>query len=149
MIAAASKADKYEVRSRLLMEAMDSVGACDPKTAAEIWASGLVKRSAALQYSVMSKELKAEYARQLENTAPNWVTGISSPWVDSFTLNIKDTNQNQKIAEIKFFLATSTGPAGEYNATLYLTQNGEFWRISNLSFDDELFPYIGFNPPKR
>ncbi|HHV51598.1 MAG TPA: hypothetical protein GXX54_07870 [Clostridiales bacterium] len=150
VIAAASQAEKYEIRSRLLMEAMDMVGACEPKTAAEIWASGLVKRSAALQYSVMAKELKAEYARQLEETAPNWVTGVSSPWVDSYKiLNIKDSNQNQKTIEIEFALATSTGPAGEYNATLYLTQDGEFWRISNLSFDGELFPYIGFNPPKR
>ena len=40
---AINQADDYQVRSQLLMNAMNEVGACDPKDAAEIWASGFEK----------------------------------------------------------------------------------------------------------
>jgi hypothetical protein len=147
VIAAVDQANKYEVRSRLLMDVMDQVGACDPKTAVHVWANGLVERSAALQYSVFTKKLKTEYARQLETSAPNWVTGVSSPWVDSYKIvKIQDLSKDEKIFELVFSTATSTGPAGDYKATLHINREGEFWRISKLSFDDGLYPYTRFKP---
>lgn len=57
VLAAVSDESKYEVRSRLLMEAMDRVGVCSPEEAAKVWAQGLQMRSAAMQYSVMDKAL--------------------------------------------------------------------------------------------
>lgn len=110
--------NKYEVRSNLLMDAMNQVGACSCKEAAQVWANGLKLRSAALQYSVMTKTLKDKYAADLEMTFPNWVTGVSSPWVDSFIITDKDKDGNNCIARIKFSTKTSTGPAGDYNASL-------------------------------
>lgn len=36
------------LRARLLAEAMDYVGVCNPEVAADVWARGLMRRSAAL-----------------------------------------------------------------------------------------------------
>lgn len=136
-----------EVRSRLLMEAMNDVGACSPGDAAEVWASGLKKRSAALQYAVMDARLKTEYARQLESTAPNWVTGISSPWVDSYRIvRTECPDADSRVIEMLFSTATSTGPAGDYRAVLHLARDGCFWRITAISADEGLAPYTGFQP---
>lgn len=147
VIAAVSQVNKYEVRSQLLMSAMSRVGVCNPKEAAEVWASGLRERSAALQYSVMTAELKTEYARQLETNAPNWVTGVSSPWVQSFKIiKTESPTENLKIIELEFSTATSTGPAGNYKAVLDIAKENSFWRITKISIDDGLIPYTGFNP---
>ena len=49
VFAAMAEINKYEIRSRLLMEAMDYVGVCDPEKAVDVWAGGLMQRSAAMQ----------------------------------------------------------------------------------------------------
>lgn len=133
-----------ETKSVLLMEAMRYVGSCTPEDAAKTWAEGLKQRSAALQYAVMSDMLKTEYAKRLETTAPNWVTGMSSPWVDSYTIKLEDGNAKSKVAELVFTLATSTGTAGKYTASLLLTLENGFWRVSGISMDEALYPYTGF-----
>jgi hypothetical protein len=145
--AALSQADNYKVRSRLLMEAITQVGACDPTDATVIWASGLQKRSAALQYAVMDAQLKAEYAKQLEINAPNWVTGVSSPWVESYAITKTESpGEDSRIIQLIFSTVTSTGPAGDYTATLVLARDGCFWRITQITADDGLYPYTLFNP---
>ncbi|MGI6151688.1 MAG: hypothetical protein ACOYIR_07030 [Christensenellales bacterium] len=147
VLPAMKRADNFEVRSQLLMEAMHRVGACDPTEAAEIWASGLVQRSAALQYAVMDAQLKAQYAQQLETESPNWVTGLSSPWVASYQIiKTESPDEDTRILELVFSTATSTGPAGDYHATLKLKRQGNFWRITNIAQDDGLFPYTLFTP---
>lgn len=145
VFAAMAETNKYEVRSQLLMEAMNSVGVCKPEKAAEVWANGLKARSAAMQYSVMTKALKSEYAKQLEKTFPNWVTGVSSPWVDSFELSKTDkANDNSFVYQIKFHTKTSSGPAGDYNAKVAVASEGDFWRITKIDADKELAVYTGF-----
>lgn len=147
---AVSVGNQYEIKSRLLMEAMDDVGVCDPESAAEIWANGLKNRSAAAQYSVMSKQLKDEYAKQLETTFPNWVTGMSSPWVDSYAVcDKRELDKDTYIYYLKFSTATSTGPAGDYNAVLTIANMGRFWQIVALSTDKGLYPYTGFEPAHK
>ena len=137
----------FEVRSRLLMEAMDFVGVCCPEDAAAVWAEGLKARSAALQFAVMTATLKEAYARQLDETAPNWVTGISSPFVSNYQI-IKTEAVSKTLQRItlQFFFATSTGPAGEATAVLDIAQEGKFWRITAIDADEALFPYTRFMP---
>lgn len=147
VIAAVAEVNKYEVRSTLLMDATNYVGACDAEEAAEVWANGLKMRSAALQYSVMTKELKDYYARQLEKTAPNWVTGMSSPWVDSFKIiKVETPSKDCRAIELRFSLLTSTGPAGEHNAVLTICKEEDFWKITKITADEGLYPYMGFIP---
>lgn len=137
--------DTYRIKSELLMNAMNSVGVSSPKAAAEVWASGLKQRSAALQYAVMTAKLKTEYAKGLEKTFPNWVTGTSSPTVTEYkiTKNEKINEDNVAFALV-FSTATSAGPAGDYNAYLTITKEGEFWRITNLKTDKGLEAFTGF-----
>ncbi|HWS30625.1 MAG TPA: hypothetical protein VN512_11040 [Clostridia bacterium] len=135
----------FETKNALLMDAMRFVGSCTPEDAAKTWAEGLVKRSAALQYAVMSDMLKAEYAKRLETTAPNWVTGVSSPWVESYTIEkLGEGSEKGKVAELSFTLMTSTGEAGKYTASLLLAVENGFWRVAGISMDEALYPYTGF-----
>ena len=149
VFASSTMVDKYKIRSQLLMEATDSIGVCSAEEAVKVWASGLEKRSAALQYSVMTKELKNIYAKQLEKAFPNWVTGMSSPWVESFKIvKTENPNSNNYIFHLCFSTATSTGPAGDFNAAITVTKEGSFWRITKILADKELYAYTGFDPNK-
>ncbi|MGI6176685.1 MAG: hypothetical protein ACOYJC_11135 [Christensenellales bacterium] len=134
--------DDAQVRSRLLMEAIHQVGTCDPVHTALLWASGLKNRSAALQYAAMDEDLKAEYAAQLETSAPNWVTGQSSPWVEDYRLlEVQSPNEDVRIVRILFSTATSTGPYADYQAELKLVHEGMFWRIVHIIAEEGLYPY--------
>jgi hypothetical protein len=145
--AAVRQANDYEVRGKLLMTAMDRVGVCDPLDAADVWASGLVERSAALQYAVMDEKLKAVYAMQLEEKAPNWVTGISSPWVDSYYFEKTESpDEGTKIVCLVFRTATSAGADSYYKAVLTIVKEECFWRIAGIEADKGLYPYTLFNP---
>jgi len=135
----------FETRSFLLMEAMDAVGCCSPEDAAYTWAKGLRMRSAAMQYAVMTRDLKGSYAAQLQNTAPNWVTGMSSPWIDAYEIiEVRDPREKYCTIEIRFATASSTGPDAEYEAQLAMELEGRFWRIAGIEMDDGLYPYTGF-----
>ena len=137
--------NKYEIQTKLLIDAMDNVGVFNAQDAAKVWSDGLKTRSAAIQYSVMTKELKTEYITQLEKSFPNWVTGTSSPWIDSFKITeyIKE-NDSAYTFHIMFTTKTSTGPAGDYKAILTIVKEQCFWRISNISGDKELNAYTGY-----
>ncbi len=133
------------IKARLLMKAMDDVGVCRPEQAVDVWIQGLIKRSAAMQYAVMDDNLRKEYAASLEKTAPNWVTGTSSPWVSGYAIGrVTETAQGQQLYTISVMTETSTGPAGEYLAVLALWQDGDFWRIGGISADDGLSAFTGF-----
>jgi hypothetical protein len=146
VVKAVSEVNKYEVRSELLMQAMDCVGVCCPEDAAKVWAQGLMKRSAAIQYSTMSIKLKEEYAKELEYTFPNWVTGVSSPWISGYEIKSSQQTDNSYIYYLILSTATSAGPAGNYNAVLIVAKENNFWRIINIKTDKELYPYTGFHP---
>ncbi|MEZ4358002.1 MAG: hypothetical protein R2876_05165 [Eubacteriales bacterium] len=145
VIAAVGEVNTYEVRSQLLMDAIKNLGVCKPQEAADIWASGLKLKSAAIQYSVMGEKLKDEYASQLDESAQNWATGISSPWVDSYEIvNTKIPANDKYIFEISFSLATSAGPSGDYNAVLTVEKKGDYWYITKIEADEDLYPYTRF-----
>ena len=133
------------VRTRLLMEAMDDVGVCKPEQAVDVWVRGLTERSAAVQYAVMDDDLRKDYAKSLEKAAPDWVTGISSPWVCGYGVGqMVETAQGQQLYTISVMTEASEGPAGEYLAVLALHEEDGFWRIGGICADDGLAVYTGF-----
>lgn len=145
--AVAAAMDTYEIRSGLLMNAMDRVGVCAPEDAARLWADGVAGRSAALQYAALSQRLKGEYAAQLEQTFPNWVTGVSSPWVEQYEIVKSDhPSHGHYTYQLRFFTATSSGPAGTLGACLIVAEEDGFWRVAALAYDDGLAAYTGFQP---
>lgn len=142
---AAAREEDDAVKVRLLMNAMDEVGVCRPEQAVDVWVRGLMERSAAMQYAVMTGSLRRKYAQSLAKTAPNWVTGVSSPWVSGYTVEqTEETATNRRVYTVSIKTQTSTGPAGEYRAVLSLQEDDGFWRINAISADDELSAYTGF-----
>lgn len=133
------------VKVRLLMEAMDDVGICSPEQAVDVWVRGMTERSAAMQYAVMDDSLRRDYAKSLEKTAPNWVTGISSPWVCGYGVGqVVETAQGHQLYTVSVMTKTSDGPAEEYLAVLALHEKDGFWRIGGICADDGLAVYTGF-----
>jgi hypothetical protein len=144
-----NKRNKYEIRNELLLETMDTLGVCTPIEAARVWGTGVKNRNAALQYSVMTDELKEKYKAEIEKNAPNWVTGFSSPWIDSYSiLNIKIPSLNIYIIEILFYFSTSIGHYGSSKAFLNLSREDFFYKINKISMEDFLYPYTGFTLTK-
>lgn len=146
---AANEINKYEVRCLLLLDAMPELGVNSPEKAASLWAKGLMTRNAALQYSVLTSDLKDQYFRQLEQKYPNWVTAFSSPWVDRYEIiNTQQVNAHQYRYQLRFHLQTSTEYVGNYDATLTIEHDKDFWRISTIDTPPELYPYTGYQPPQ-
>lgn len=142
---ASEKEAEFNTKVKLLEEAMQYVGVCSHSAAAEVWAQGLMERSAAMQYCVMDEPLKKQYAKSLQKTAPNWVTGVSSPWVSGYTVfDISETEGELFVYSLKVYTETSAGPEGEYIAVLAIKQNGDYWQIGGIFTDEELFAYTGF-----
>jgi hypothetical protein len=133
------------IKAQLLMDAMEYVGVCRPEQAVDVWVQGLMKRSAAMQYAVMDDELRKEYEKSLQKTAPNWVTGTSSPWVSGYTIGqVREVGPGRQLYTISVATETSTGPAGEYRTVLELKKDGDFWHISSIRADEGLSTFTGF-----
>jgi len=137
----------YKTRSELLMDAANYTGVFTPEQAAEVWAKGLEMRSAAMQYTVMTEQLKKEYAGQLDALRSNWVTGMSSPSVQGHMIT-KVNRADGTHAEISLKIETwaACSPSELYDAKLWLIREGEFWRIDRIWTDERLYPYTFYKP---
>lgn len=79
-----------------------------PKKVVELWILGVINRSGAVQYAVLSPSLKRFTKIQFENT--KWVTWQSSPWVNNVHFVNKYKISNKKIQYvIAYDLLTSFG----------------------------------------
>jgi len=144
-VPAAVREEDDAIKVQLLMGAMDEVGVCRPEQAVDVWVRGLMERSAAMQYAVMTDSLREKYVKSLAKNAPNWVTGLSSPWVSGYMVEqVQEPAPDCRIYTVSVKTETSTGPAGEYRAVLSLREENGFWRIGGISADDELSVYTGF-----
>ncbi len=131
------------IRSQLLIEALDKYGLYDPIKCANMWASGLKARSGAIQYSTLSKSLKKEYASKINEIAPNWVTGVSSPWVDNFCIvSVSKINNDLYEIKMKISTATSSGPYKAYDVFLTLIREDGFFRINEIKANEEFEAYM-------
>ena len=137
--------DKHgDTRVQQLENAMAYLDVCSAEQAIDLWVRGLKERSAAMQYAVMDSKLKERYASVLKKNAPDWVTGVSSPWVSDYSIfDISETAQGLKLYSLNVTTETSAGPAQTYLAVLVLDHDGSFWHITALSLDEELRIYTG------
>ena len=99
---------KLEQRRISLLE--KALTAQTAEEAAQLWAKGVQTRNGALQYAVLSPELrlnmKANYADK------GWITGVSSPWVENYKIINQIPQDDGWEFEIEYQLMTSTGRAG-------------------------------------
>lgn len=133
-----------EIKNEQLLSALNRLGPCDAVGAVKLWADGVKQRNAAMQYAALSAVLRGWYAKDLETTAPNWVTGVSSPWVEDYRVDWLESAGSEKRLQIHFFFVTSDGPAQEMRAELSLDKRGDNWYVTSLNLEEELVPYTGF-----
>ncbi|CAG7648574.1 copper amine oxidase N-terminal domain-containing protein [Paenibacillus allorhizosphaerae] len=100
--------------------------------AVEAWAEAVKNRNGAVQYALLSSDIQTQTLKSYEEM--HWVTGLSSPWVDSFkvTGGVEDGNGAAASYDIVFQLKTSTGSAGEGSVKVTLGMKDGKWLITGL-----------------
>lgn len=132
-ISTQSQAESEQRRIALLEKALTPQTA---REAAQTWAKGVKTRNGALQFAVLSPELQAKMkANYVER---NWITGVSSPWVENYKI-VRQIQQGQGWEiEIEYQLMTSTGNAGTEIDRIRVNQlrgnrdRSEGWYITQL-----------------
>lgn len=107
-----------------------AVAPAGPLEAVEAWARGVKSRNGALQYAVLSPELKEQKRPEFEGMY--WVTGTSSPWAESYKIENETQGEAEWECVVSFELATSTGPAGSYTSKVTARQYGQNWFVSQI-----------------
>lgn len=69
-----------------------AVAAETPLEAVETWVKGIQMRNGALQYALLSPELKESKLASFE--ALGWVTGTSSPWLEQYRIDSGRENED-------------------------------------------------------
>jgi len=134
MINTKSDNDQFRVKQRI--DLLEQAFICStPEETINLWADGLKTRNGALQFAQFSPELRNTYQQEFEDL--NWVTGVSSPWVESYNIIDKILRADGSYEfKIVFKLETSTGWAGieTYKAAASnLGQGGaDKWMITKL-----------------
>ena len=133
-------------KAELFRQAIDEFGALTPENTALLWGKGVAGRNGALQYAVMSDELKKVYKEHLDKNYPAWVTGFSSPWVDKFEIiESKRVSKGEYQVIMQFSLATSAGSEGKHLAKLSIYNEGQFWVLNNVAADEIMLDLSGLD----
>jgi len=89
------------------------------------WAQAVMDRDGKAQYDLLSTQLQA--AVYASYKAEHWVTGCSSPWVQSYEVSMNGDN-----AVVTYIYATSEGPSGPSQETLSFIEEDGKLRISGF-----------------
>jgi hypothetical protein len=102
-----------------------------PEETISTWAKAVKDRNGALQYALFVENSKLGQKKSLEQF--HWVTGVSSPWVESYKVISQKENPDKTLdVVVEFDLATSAGYAGKDPAKLTLIKKGDQWFIRDL-----------------
>lgn len=103
----------------------------DPLTAVTRWAEGVKTRNGALQYAVMSSSLRKETFSDFVES--NWVTGTSSPWIESYDVNeICRVDSNTYRYKVEFTYTDSTKATFTERQYVTVIKDKEDWLVSSL-----------------
>ncbi len=113
-----------------LLEA--SIAPSTPRAAAEAWATGIKTRNGALIFAVLAPEARELEKSQMESV--NWVTGVSSPWVEKFRIiretKVTDTKWDY---EIQFSTASSAGQEAPFTNWIVVERHGDSWYVAEVA----------------
>jgi hypothetical protein len=103
-----------------------------PNATIALFAEAVKSRNGALQYALFSGESRVGLTKSMENS--HWVTGVSSPWVETYKiLSQKELIKHKRMEFIvEFDLATSTGKAGKDAARVTVEKIDDRWYITSL-----------------
>ncbi|MCP1144746.1 hypothetical protein [Lysinibacillus endophyticus] len=104
--------------------------------AVQTFAKAVKLRNGALQYAILSEKEKAKVKKSFEEC--HWVTGVSSPWVETYKIiSEKELKPGTKMEYVvEFELYTSTGMAGTDEVRLIAEKTNDQWLITNSNFAD-------------
>lgn len=109
----------------------EALAAKDAVSAARTWAEGVKTRNGALQYAVMTPELKKEWYQKLAEG--NWTTGTSSPWVEKYEVNEKSKIDDETIKyEVAFTYTDSTKSTFVTREYVTVKKQDDNWHVSAL-----------------
>lgn len=99
--------------------------------AVQAWAKAVKNRNGAVQYALASPSLQNKTLKTFEEL--NWVTGVSSPWVESYKISdTVKTGADQQSYDVSFQLMTSTSSAGGGTVKVTIDQTDNKWVITGL-----------------
>lgn len=107
-----------------------------PKEAINKWADGVSTRNGAYQFALFSIDLREKSETYF--TQNGWVTGTSSPWIDSYKItNEKKIDDTTYSFTIEFSLATSTGAFGNETSKVMVKKADDHWFIDKVEVKNE------------
>jgi hypothetical protein len=105
-----------------------------PEEAVNTWVKEVKDRNGAAQYAVLTDALRAKVEKQMK--AYNWVTGGSSPWLDTY--KVSEGVKNSETSVTFQVEANYTNSAKDRNSTKHWTvkvtkaENG-FWYVADTN----------------
>lgn len=112
-----------------------------PLKAVQTWAEAVKNRNGAVQFALLSPELKEKTRDDYEKI--NWVTGVSSPWVEEyFIIDDEQADEDIHSYRIEFQMQTSTGPAGLLGASVKVKEIDGVWLITEVQRGPEGIPNL-------
>src|SRR3712207_3307429 len=101
---AISEPSATPLQQRRIMMLEHALAPQTAQDAALAWAKGVKTRNGALQFAVLSTELRNKRATEYANL--NWVTGASSPWVSNYKISSQKQLGKRWEFEIQYQLMT-------------------------------------------
>jgi hypothetical protein len=122
---------QLEARSNMFEEFVKSYDPKNPDEVVDRWAKGVKDRNGVEQFVTLSEPLKKEFKKTYADR-PSWVTGVSSPWVESYKITKKKVNDSEWNYTVIF--TTKTSAPGDYYYTSQMTvgKENDKWRITKL-----------------
>jgi len=123
--------DNTQVSDSRVAGLEEALAAKEAVAAARSWAEGVKTRNGALQYAIMTPELKKEWHHKFAES--NWNTGTSSPWVKKYEVIEKSKIDDATIKyEVLFTYTDSTQSTFLIKEYVTAKKQGDNWQVSSL-----------------
>jgi hypothetical protein len=119
-----------QARVDLLEKAFASTSA---KQAIDAWAKALQQRNGALQYALLSKELRAKYYFVMGEL--HWVTGSSGPSIEHFSITEKKSSDSKVEYSVDFAIINSGKEKQTEQAEVSVEWEDGKWVITSIAFN--------------
>lgn len=124
----APEAQSLERQVELLQKA---IAPATPQDAVKQFAEAIKTRNGAWQYALLTPEMQLQKKETF--TEMGWVTGVSSPWVDSYDIDEgKQKSINEWQFDVSFVYATSTDKSEPEVEQISVVKINDHWYISKL-----------------
>ena len=129
--------NKLEESLMLFQEFMEEYNPQKPEEVAQLWAKGVKTRNGSVQYAALNKQLKENFKEVMDKRG-SWVTGFSSPWIESYNITKEKVDELTWKYNISFKAVTSASDTYIWHATLVIGKENGKWRITDIQKDFDI-----------